>query len=100
MVLYIKENREIYGYNKILTQEQQKEELKRTLCVQYDGDFSFEMAEFKQGFRRVYYLNEDNTIRVEYTERQKVSTLSEIEQAILDTTLNTEYLVCLADLGV
>lgn len=69
MILYTDENRRITSYNDMsLTPKQEAKELSKYGAVKYDGDFNFFMGKDKPGMQKFFYLNEDNTIRIEYTE--------------------------------
>ena len=68
MILYIDNNRRITAYNKTLTPEQEAARIADGAAVYFDGDFDFFMGEDKPGMQKSFYLNEDHTIRIEYTE--------------------------------
>lgn len=55
----------------------------------------------QDGYIFIEYSNGTTTIEKKPSDvKQEPESLSEIETAILDTAVNTEYLVCLADLGI
>lgn len=99
MILYIDNDRKILRYNAISALEDM---MHIENAVWYDGDFSFEMENDIEGKQKVFYLNEDGTIRVEYVDiERKEEPFTEQEQIAIDTALNVEYIACLleANLG-
>lgn len=99
MILYINSNRKITAYNKTLTPAQEQAEAARGVAVIFSGEFDFFMGEDIPGKQKAFYLNEDNTIRTEYTDvkPEHLKPLTEQEQIAIDTALNVEYMVCLME---
>lgn len=94
MILFLGENRKIVAYKE--TAEDTK--IENAGKVFYDGEFDFFMGEDRAGYEKVFYLDENGTIRVEY-EKLPPDTppLSEQEQIAIDTALNVEYIACLME---
>lgn len=98
MILYIDENRKIKSYS--MNDESFKPI--KGYAELYDGKFSFFMGDYSEGKTKEFYLNEDSTIRIEYIDKQHTPEpqLTETEQAILDTAINVDYLVCMKELEI
>lgn len=68
MILYIDSSRRITAYNKTLTPAQEQAEAAKDGAVIFSGEFDFFMGEDIPDKQKSFYLNEDNTIRIEYTD--------------------------------
>lgn len=69
MLLYLDENRKILDNNFVISHASALKIMeKNPLAEWHEIDFSFAMGEDKPGMQKSFYLNEDNTIRIEYTE--------------------------------
>lgn len=68
MILYFDGNGKICAYKAEISEKDAKREEACGVGVFYDGEFDFFMGENKPGFEKVFYLNEDGTIRIEYEE--------------------------------
>lgn len=94
MLLYIDENRKIKSYS---TNDNSSKTVKGYVEF-YNGEFNFFMGDYIDGKEKVFYLNEDGTIRIEYVDiKLQEEPLSEQEQIAIDTALNVEYIACLME---
>ena len=97
MFLYLGENRRIIASKEEISQEDAMKLEQKKIGVYYAGEFSFFIGEKKPGFEKVFYLNEDGTIRIEYEEIPpeipKPTQLDRIEAAInqSNTALSQTY---------
>lgn len=80
MILYIDSNNKIYGYNSYVESDEFN-----TDAVQYDGEFSFEQGENKEGFTKVFKWDGEKPI-LEYEptveSEHALTQLVRIEQAV------------------
>ena len=86
MFLYLGENRRIAALKDKISQKDAESLEQKGIGKYYTGKFSFFMGEDKPGFEKVFYLNEDGTIRIEYEEippeALKPTQLDRFEQAV------------------
>ena len=68
MILYVNQSGKIYGSNDCLTPEKEDLEIKKDFAVKYDGVFSWDMGEEKDGCKKEFYLEDNGKIRVEYVD--------------------------------
>lgn len=60
MVLYVDKNKKVYGYNSLIQSDKGNSD-----SVVYEGDFSFEQGENKEGYQKLFYLREGK-VEIEY----------------------------------
>ena len=97
MLIWFDENNKVTAYNPYLTEEQSQEYLAAG-CIWAEVSEMPELPE-AEGKEVVYYIDENNSVRAEYEDLPR-ERLTEEQQAILETAVNVDYLVCLADLGL
>ena len=86
MLLYLDENRKIIDNNFVISYASVLKVMAKNPFAEWNEvDFSFAMSEDKPGFEKVFYLNEDGTIRIEYEKLlPRQPTPEEVLQAKLD----------------
>ena len=85
MFLYLGENRRIIASKADISQEDAMKLEQKKIGVYYAGEFSFFMGENRAGYDKVFYLEMDGTIRIEYEEiPPRQPTPEEVLQAKLD----------------
>ena len=102
MLLWLKEDNQIKMWNDIISFEDAQKYIGKNGCIWHDG--TFPEVEDKEGCKTVYSY-ENGKITCEYAEVSEPTEpvepeLTETEEVILNTAINTEYLVCLAELGL
>ena len=60
MVLYVDMNKKIYGYNEFINSDQENKD-----SITYEGSFSFEQGEEKEGYNKVFYFR-NGKIELDY----------------------------------
>lgn len=60
LILYVDSNKKIFGYNKDINEDKNSEN-----AISYEGDFSFEQGEQKEGYNKVFYFR-DGKIELDY----------------------------------
>lgn len=95
MLIWIDENRKITAWNEIISEEEAKKYINAG-CL-WVSDLEINMPEITESQTVEMYLNEDMTIRYEIV--SIVEPITDTERAILETAINTEYLVCLAEIN-
>lgn len=93
MLLYLDKNRRILDNNFAISHASALKVIaENPLAEWHDIDFSFAMGEYRPGFEKVFYLETDETIRIEYEPiPPRQPTPEEIMQAALD------YLMMMAE---
>lgn len=86
MLFYLDENRKILDINFAISYASALKVIaENPLAEWHDIDFSFAMGEDKPGFVKAFYLEKDETIRIEYEPiPPRQPTQEEIAQATLD----------------
>lgn len=98
MILYLKDNRQIYGYNTTLSIEQEDIEIKKKNAIKYTGDFSWNTGEDKNGYIKYFYLNDDNSIRIVYAPiPEQEPPLSETDKKLLQIQATVDYLAMMTE---
>jgi hypothetical protein len=98
MLLHINKDRKIEFYD--IVDDDSK--IIKGVVEHYNGEFNFFMGDYIEGKEKEFYLSENGTICIEYVdiEPQEEPPLTETEQAILDTAINVDYLVCMKELEI
>lgn len=60
MILYVDADKRIYGYNPYIQSDTENED-----AIMYEGTFSFEQGEEKEGYKKVFYFR-DGKIELDY----------------------------------
>lgn len=60
MILYVDTDKRIYGYNPYIQSDTENED-----AITYEGSFSFEQGEEKEGYNKVFYFR-DGKIELDY----------------------------------
>jgi len=60
MVLYVDMNKKIYGYNEFINSDPENKD-----SITYEGSFSFEQGEEKEGYNKVFYFR-NGKIELDY----------------------------------
>lgn len=60
MILYVDKDKRIYGYNPYIQSDTENED-----AIMYEGSFSFEQGEEKEGYNKVFYFR-DEKIELDY----------------------------------
>ena len=60
MILYVDADKRIYGYNPFIQSDTENED-----AIMYEGTFSFEQGEEKEGYKKVFYFR-DGKIELDY----------------------------------
>lgn len=60
MILYVDADKRIYGYNPYIQSDTENED-----AIMYEGSFSFEQGEEKEGYKKVFYFR-DGKIELDY----------------------------------
>lgn len=60
MILYVDKDKRIYGYNPYIQSDTENED-----AIIYEGYFSFEQGEEKEGYNKVFYFK-DGKIELDY----------------------------------
>lgn len=100
MLFYLDENRKILDNNFAISHASALKVIaENPLAEWHDIDFSFAMGEYREGFEKVFYLEEDETIRIEFEKipPEPIPPLTEQEQIAIDTALTVEYIACLME---
>lgn len=100
MLFILDENRKVLDNNYVISHASAlKIMAENPLAEWHDIDFSFAMGENRAGYDKVFYLEKDGMIRIEYEEipPEPAPPLSEQEQIAIDTALNVEYIACLME---
>lgn len=87
MLIYLDAARQITSYNAAISFQEAEKSIIHGIREWYEGDFSFFMGEDKPGMQKSFYLNEDHTIRIEYTKipESEPTQLDRIEDALQRT---------------
>lgn len=95
MLIYIDYDGYITAWNTSISEVEAQPHLSSN-CLWIDID-NLPHIEHREGFNAFHrYVNGEIVVSYE----QQLESLTEQEQAILETALNVDYLVCLADLGL
>lgn len=99
MLFYLDQNRKILDNNFVISKEKALKIAERNPFAEWhEIEFSFTMGGYREGFEKNLYLEEDSTVRVEFTEippevYNPITQLDRIEQAVnqSNATLSKTY---------
>lgn len=95
MLIYFDTMRKITSHDEISHEEALVRMQENPLCVWYEGGFSFFDGAEKEGCTKEFYIDENGAISIQYAPADPP--LTEAEQAVLQTAINTEYLLYLME---
>ena len=98
MILYLDSDNKIIAFNDSLSPSEENDLVGQNVA-RYAGEFDFSDIPKREGEKpEFYYLPTEQRIEIRYVAIE--SSLTETEQAILETAINVDYLVCLQDMNI
>lgn len=95
MLIYFDTMRKITSYDEISHEEAVARMQENPLCVWYEGTFTFFDGAEKEGCTKEFYIDGNGGISIQYVPVDLP--LTDTEQAVLQTAINTEYLLYLME---